>query len=53
MITDIDYTNRLEENVKQLQNMAIDISRQNQKRDAAQREEWTKTNKDMFTIPEE
>ena len=47
IMTDIDYTERLEKNVKQLQEMALEISKQGRK-DKVDRKDWTKQNKDKF-----
>jgi len=45
MMTDIDYTDRLEKNVKELQEMALEISKQG-RTDKINRKDWTQKNKD-------
>jgi len=53
MITDIDYTDRLEKNIKNLQNMALDINNHTREDENVKKTEWIQQNKDIFKIPKE
>ena len=45
MITDIDYTDRLEKNIKNLQNMALDINNHTREDENVKKTEWIQQNK--------
>lgn len=49
--TDIDYTNRLEQSVKNLQDLAIAISRDGNQNPEV-RNKWINDNRKIFNIPE-
>jgi len=50
LVTEVDYTTRLESNVKKLQDMALEISKQGRE-DEKERPQWIKQNKEMFMSP--